>query len=209
MRAVNYRQAATPSLLLSALTCSECNVCESVACPVGISPCASTVCWKRELRAKNLRYDGPLRPADEMAKHRLVPVKRLISKLGLDPWYQEAPLTAVEPEVACVTPAPAPAYIGISAVPCVAPGERVTRGQVLADIPADALGAPVHASIDAPGLRHHGAGHYACKRLITDPGYRNFRTDQHRQGMELGDVMLKARTYSSCSAEPFAPGNSC
>lgn len=25
---------------------------------------------KRELRAKNLRYDGPLRPADEMAKHR-------------------------------------------------------------------------------------------------------------------------------------------
>ena len=28
-------------------------------------------------------------------------------------------------------------------------------------------------------------------------------------GMELGDVMLKARTYSSCSAEPFAPGNSC
>ncbi|RCA00446.1 electron transport complex protein RnfC, partial [Klebsiella pneumoniae] len=34
------------------------------------------------------------------------------------------------------------------AVPCVAPGERVTRGQVLADIPADALGAPVHASID-------------------------------------------------------------
>ncbi|MBR7415451.1 electron transport complex protein RnfC, partial [Klebsiella quasipneumoniae] len=39
-------------------------------------------------------------------------------------------------------------HIGISAVPCVAPGERVTRGQVLADIPADALGAPVHASID-------------------------------------------------------------
>ncbi|MFH4826241.1 electron transport complex protein RnfC, partial [Klebsiella pneumoniae] len=69
------------------------------------------------------------------------------SKLGLDPWYQEAPLTAVEPEVACVT-LPLRQHIGISAVPCVAPGERVTRGQVLADIPADALGAPVHASID-------------------------------------------------------------
>ena len=124
VRAVNYRQAATPSLLLSALTCSECNVCESVACPVGISPMRINRLLKRELRAKNLRYEGPLRPADEMAKHRLVPVKRLISKLGLDPWYQEAPL------------------------PCVASGERVTRGQLLADIPADALGAPVHASID-------------------------------------------------------------
>jgi Na+-translocating ferredoxin:NAD+ oxidoreductase RnfC subunit len=53
----------------------------------------------------------------------------------------------VEPEVACVT-LPLRQHIGISAVPCVAPGERVTRGQVLADIPADALGAPVHASID-------------------------------------------------------------
>ncbi|MFM8138455.1 SLBB domain-containing protein [Klebsiella pneumoniae] len=147
VRAVNYRQAATPSLLLSALTCSECNVCESVACPVGISPMRINRLLKRELRAKNLRYDGSLRPADEMAKHRLVPVKRLISKLGLDPWYQEAPLTAVEPEVACVT-LPLRQHIGISAVPCVAPGERVTRGQVLADIPADALGAPVHASID-------------------------------------------------------------
>lgn len=147
VRAVNYRQAATPSLLLSALTCSECNICESVACPVGISPMRINRLLKRELRAKNLRYDGPLRPADEMAKHRLVPVKRLISKLGLDPWYQEAPLTAVEPEVACVT-LPLRQHIGISAVPCVAPGERVTRGQVLADIPADALGAPVHASID-------------------------------------------------------------
>lgn len=147
VRAVNYRQAATPSLLLSALTCSECNVCESVACPVGISPMRINRLLKRELRAKNLRYEGPLRPADEMAKHRLVPVKRLISKLGLDPWYQEAPLTAVEPEVGCVT-LPLRQHIGISAVPCVAPGERVTRGQLLADIPADALGAPVHASID-------------------------------------------------------------
>ena len=55
-----------------------------------------------------------------MAKHRLVPVKRIISKLGLDPWYQEAPLTAVEPEVACVT-LPLRQHIGISAVPCVAP----------------------------------------------------------------------------------------
>ncbi len=66
--------------------------------------------------------------------------------------------------MACVT-LPLRQHIGISAVPCVAPGERVTRGQLLADIPADALGAPVHASIDG-GLRHHGAGHYACKRLI-------------------------------------------
>ncbi len=96
--------------------------------PGGYFPMRINRLLKRELRAKNLRYDGPLRPADEMAKHRPVPVKRLISKLGLDPRYQEAPLTAVEPEVACVT-LPLRQHIGISAVPCVAPGERVTRGR--------------------------------------------------------------------------------
>lgn len=40
---------------------------------------------KRELRAQNQRYKGPLNPSDEMAKYRPVPVKRLIAKLGLSP----------------------------------------------------------------------------------------------------------------------------
>ena len=68
VRAVNYQQAATPQLLLTALTCSECNVCESVACPVGISPMRINRMLKRELRALNHRYEGPLNPEDEMAK---------------------------------------------------------------------------------------------------------------------------------------------
>lgn len=147
VRAVNFHQAATPQLLLSALTCSECNVCESVACPVGISPMRINRMLKRELRAQNQRYEGPLNPSDEMAKYRLVPVKRLIAKLGLSPWYQEAPLVEEEPSVEKVT-LQLRQHIGASAVPIVAVGERVTRGQCVADVPPGALGAPVHASID-------------------------------------------------------------
>ncbi|EBP8027010.1 iron-containing alcohol dehydrogenase [Salmonella enterica] len=147
VRAVNFHQAATPQLLLSALTCSECNVCESVACPVGISPMRINRMLKRELRAQNQRYEGPLNPSDEMAKYRLVPVKRLIAKLGLSPWYQEAPLVEEEPSVEKVT-LQLRQHIGASAVPTVAVGERVTRGQCVADVPPGALGAPVHASID-------------------------------------------------------------
>lgn len=63
--------------------------------------------------------------------------------------HQEAPLTAVERGLRHL---PLRQHIGISAVLCVAPGERVTRGQVPADVPADALGAPVHASIDGLSL---------------------------------------------------------
>ncbi|POT59556.1 electron transport complex protein RnfC [Citrobacter amalonaticus] len=147
VRAVNFQQTATPQLLLSALTCSECNVCESVACPVGISPMRINRMLKRELRAQNQRYTGPLNPADEMAKYRLVPVKRLIAKLGLSPWYQEAPLSDVEFTTEKTTLL-LRQHIGASAVPCVQKGDRVVRGQCVADMAPDASGAPVHASID-------------------------------------------------------------
>jgi len=147
VRAVNFQQAATPQLLLSALTCSECNVCESVACPVGISPMRINRMLKRELRAQNQRYEGPLYPADEMAKYRLVPVKRLIAKLGLSPWYQEAPISEDEFSTQATTLL-LRQHIGASAHPCVTQGERVVRGQCVADITPGALGAPIHASID-------------------------------------------------------------
>lgn len=147
VRAVNFQQTATPQLLLSALTCSECNVCESVACPVGISPMRINRMLKRELRAQNQRYEGPLNPADEMAKYRLVPVKRLIAKLGLTPWYHDAPLSDAEFTTRTTTLL-LRQHIGASAVPCVQKGDRVIRGQCVADMPQGALGAPVHASID-------------------------------------------------------------
>ena len=147
VRAVNYQQTATPQLLLTALTCSECNVCESVACPVGISPMRINRMLKRELRALNHRYEGPLNPEDEMAKYRLIPVKRLITKLGLSDWYHDAPLTETDYPTDKTTLL-LRQHIGASAIPCVQQGENVVRGQCVADVPSGALGAPVHASID-------------------------------------------------------------
>ena len=147
VRAVNYQQAATPQLLLTALTCSECNVCESVACPVGISPMRINRMLKRELRALNHRYEGPLNPEDEMAKYRLIPVKRLITKLGLSDWYHDAPLAETDSSTDKTTLL-LRQHIGASAIPCVQQGENVVRGQCVADVPSGALGAPVHATID-------------------------------------------------------------
>ncbi|WP_410732050.1 cobalamin reductase PduS [Citrobacter freundii] len=147
VRAVNYQQAATPQLLLTALTCSECNVCESVACPVGISPMRINRMLKRELRALNHRYEGPLNPEDEMAKYRLIPVKRLITKLGLSDWYHDAPLAETDYSTDKTTLL-LRQHIGASAIPCVEQGECVVRGQCVADVPSGALGAPVHASFD-------------------------------------------------------------
>lgn len=146
VRAVNYPQVATQQALISALTCSECNVCESVACPVGISPMRINRLLKQQLRQAGAHYQGVLRDADPMATWRMVPISRLVQKLELAPWYQAAPFVDEVPDPDTVT-LPLRQHIGSPAVACVAQGDRVERGQCIGQIPASALGAPVHASI--------------------------------------------------------------
>lgn len=147
VRSVNYHHFGQPSTLLSALTCSECAVCEAWACPVDISPMRLNQMLKQQLRQENARYVGPLHAADPMAEHRLVPVSRLIARLAIGEYHRAAPLdeTPCRPQRVELR---LRQHIGAPALPCVQVGERVRTGQLVAEIPADALGARVHASID-------------------------------------------------------------
>ncbi len=147
VRSVNYKHFGSPSTLLSALTCSECAVCEAWACPVDISPMRLNQMLKVQLRRDNVRYTGPLNPADPMAEHRLVPVSRLFSKLAIGEYNRKAPLdeTPCQPRRVVL---PLRQHVGAPAKPCVGVGEAVHAGQCIAEIPAEALGARIHASID-------------------------------------------------------------
>ena len=148
IRSVNHNRIGAPSVVSSALTCSECGVCEAYACPVGISPMRVNMALKAELRAKGVRYEGALRPVDPMAENRLIPSSRLVSRLNLGPWYPHyAPLRSDEYVPQQVTLL-LKQHIGVPATPVVQTGDCVKRGQLVADIPAGALGARIHASID-------------------------------------------------------------
>ncbi|SPF34000.1 Respiratory-chain NADH dehydrogenase 51 Kd subunit [Candidatus Desulfosporosinus infrequens] len=147
IRAVNYRNLGNLSKLTSALTCSECGVCEAYACPVGISPLRVNRALKAELRAKDIKYQGELGNLDPMAKHRLIPSARLMDRLGLGSWYQEAPL-AIRIFEAEEVKLRLQQHVGAAAVPVVKIGEVVKLGQVVGEIPEGSLGARVHASID-------------------------------------------------------------
>ncbi|WP_371360891.1 4Fe-4S dicluster domain-containing protein [Sporomusa malonica] len=147
VRCVNYNAVGNPQILRSALTCSECGVCEAYSCPVGISPMRVNMALKAEFRAQNLRYQGQLGQADPMAEHRLIPSARLVSRLNLQPWYPpDAPLQpeVYQPQQVTI---PLRQHIGAPSVPVVKEGDGVTTGQLIAELPAGALGAPVHASI--------------------------------------------------------------
>lgn len=146
VRSVNYNHIGSPSMLLSALTCSECAVCEAWSCPVDISPMRLNQMLKAEFRAKGTRYTGPLRAVDPMAQHRMVPISRLIPRLNLTKYNRKAPLDETEYRPARVA-LKLRQHIGALAAPIVAVGDMVEVGQLVAEIPQRALGARVHASI--------------------------------------------------------------
>ncbi|CNL26331.1 putative NADH dehydrogenase [Yersinia enterocolitica] len=101
---------------------------------------------KTQLRAQGARYQGELREADPMANYRMVPTSRLIARLDLTDWYQPAPFSEphyLPPQVVL----PLRQHIGAPAVAVVTVGEQVEHGQLIGQIPDNALGAPLHATI--------------------------------------------------------------
>jgi Na+-translocating ferredoxin:NAD+ oxidoreductase RnfC subunit len=147
VRAVNYNSIGQPNVLLSALTCSECALCEAWSCPVGISPMRINRSLKAQFRASGGKYAGTLHSADPMAAHRLVPVSRLVPRLGLGGYDRKAPLDETPHRPARVA-LKLRQHLGAPARAVVAPGERVRLGQAVAEIAEGSLGARVHASID-------------------------------------------------------------
>lgn len=152
VRAIAYEQVSAPSAVVAALTCSECGVCEAWSCPVDISPMRLNRMLKGKLREQGIRYEGELYPADPMARHRMLPVKRLVRRLELTDFMHKAPMqdAGYAPRQVVI---PLRQHIGVPASPVVSVGEWVTPGTLIATIPKNALGAPVHASI-AGVVRH-------------------------------------------------------
>lgn len=148
VRAVNYRKAdqSESSTVLSALTCSECGICEAYACPVEISPMRLNQALKKELRSAGAKYEGALRPLNPMAKFRLLPISRLLTRINLDKMNHKAPLIDIDWMPDQVT-LPFSQHIGAPARPIVNVGDRVMRGDLIAVMESGQLGVPLHASI--------------------------------------------------------------
>lgn len=147
VRSVNYNHVGNPRMLTSALTCSECGVCEAYACPVGISPREINRQLKKEFWAAGIKYEGTLGKVDPMAEGRLIPSARMVQRLGLKPWYREAPLVdgvfdAQKVQIALKQ------HAGMPAEAVVKENDRVKVGDLIGEIPDGKLGARVHASVD-------------------------------------------------------------
>lgn len=152
MRRLAYSQSPEEALkdpqVQQAMICSECGLCETYACPMGLQPRQVNIYIKNLLRQRNFRYPKPEETFKELEErsYRKAPSKRMAVRLGVDQYYDYHidRCEEVRPESVRIS---LKQHIGAPSKPVVSTGDTVSRGQLIGVIPEHALGANVHASI--------------------------------------------------------------
>ena len=134
------------------LLCCECSLCSLYSCPEGLHPREACVSAKSDLREQKIGFkNSQLNTGKKPEVHpvrdfRKVPVSKLVRRLGLDDYNKAAPWNdaVYKPGKVKILMGQ---HIGVPCVPSVKEGQRVEKGAVVGEVPADKLGCPVHASI--------------------------------------------------------------
>ncbi len=147
MRALDVAQSDVESKK-EALLCSECGICEKFACPMMISPREVNAQIKKELNAKGIKWDAT---GNEPENHpfreiRYVPTKRLMERLDVTKYDTHPEFKGmVSPDRVVI---PLNQHIGAPSKAVVSVGDIVQKGDLIGEIPENALGARIHASIN-------------------------------------------------------------
>jgi Na+-translocating ferredoxin:NAD+ oxidoreductase RnfC subunit len=136
-------------ILEDALICSECGVCEKFACPMMLSPREINAVLKKKCLAEGVKRKAKRETyrVSPFFDNRKVPVQRLMQRLEIMKYDAHPEFYPEEIKVRQVKIL-LNQHLGEPALPVVAAGDRVQKGDVVGEIPEGALGARVHASID-------------------------------------------------------------
>lgn len=152
MRSMQFTGGAHKVHSQYALLCCECSLCSLYACPENLHPTSACVSAKADLRElkvgfKNSEINTGKKPVPHPVRDfRKVPVSKLVRHLGLTDYNFDAPWKDEDYKPSRVRIMLAQ-HIGVPCAPAVSAGQRVEKGAVVGDVPADKLGCPVHASI--------------------------------------------------------------
>ncbi len=148
MRAATSGTTREIEPLLNIMFCCGCGVCEMYACPQGLSPRKLITEYKNGLRQNGVGIpkDVPLDKISPMREYRMIPMERLISRLGLKEYDAAAPLSdrEVKPKQVKIKLSQ---HIGVPARPVVKKDAIVKKGDLIAVSREGVLSLPVHASI--------------------------------------------------------------
>jgi len=128
--------------------CCACGLCTLYACPEDLYPKEACDDGKRDRRAAGLKFvqQKPV-VVHPMKEYRRVPLMQLRRRLQIEEYEKGTPFQDVKFQPAAVR-IKMRQHAGEAAVPAVAEGRKVKKGQVVGRGEESKLGANVHASID-------------------------------------------------------------
>jgi Na+-translocating ferredoxin:NAD+ oxidoreductase RnfC subunit len=148
MRSLSYAIPDEDVMKMS-FACSECGLCEQYACIADLSPRTVNAILKIKLSQKGLKPNtlSTKQKISAMREYRKVPISRLINRLGLNDYNTNAPLMDKEYQVDKVK-IMLKQHAGAPSKPIVNVGQKVKKGDLIAIVEGNNLGANLHASID-------------------------------------------------------------
>lgn len=149
MLAASHNVTSNTSPYLNAMFCSGCGLCEMYSCGQGLSPRSLLMATKSGLQKQGVRApkDVEQRPVNDVRNMRMIPLSRLRSRLGLDPYNNSAPISEEELSFKRLNISLSQ-HIGAPAVAVVKKGDKVVAGQIIAEPAKDALSVAIHSPID-------------------------------------------------------------
>jgi Na+-translocating ferredoxin:NAD+ oxidoreductase RnfC subunit len=148
MRTIDYNQSYPTEHITSAFLCSQCGLCELVACDsMQLSPRKVYAEYKRLLSSKGIK--NPLKGTSSHVlsslEYRKVPISLIIKKIGLSEYVKNTPsMGSFSPHRVRI---PITRHIGEPAISQVKPGQKIKSGNIIAVTPPGKTGAVYHASI--------------------------------------------------------------
>lgn len=147
MRNATSGIVADTNSYLNTMFCAQCGLCEMYACSQGLAPKTLMGICKDTLRNNGVKMPQNMVKTDvkKEREYRKVPMKRLISRLGLKKYNVSAPLYYEEIKSGEYKMMLSQS-IGAPANPIVKKGEKVNSGQLIAEH-VEALGVSLHAPV--------------------------------------------------------------
>ncbi len=148
MKAVATGKTPDIPVLVDAMYCVSCGICEMYACNQGLSPRSLIAEFKANMRKNGVRVTPvetpePVKPQRE---YRKVPMSRLKERLGLTAYDIDAPMVSESAD--CDTyKIMLSQHIGTPSELAVKVGDKVRAGDIIGKCAEDKLCVPVHSSV--------------------------------------------------------------
>jgi len=148
MRSATSGDTKNVATFLNTFFCSSCGLCELYSCPQGLSPRTLITEYKMGLRANGVQIPKEIeaKPVNKSRDMKLVPLSRLIARLGLTKYNKPAPLDEKElkPKKLRIS---LKQNIGAPLNPIVKTGQYISENDLLADGEKGGLTLPLHSPV--------------------------------------------------------------